>query len=189
MRSTYFPLRLDHVHPFAFWNNAFSPGDCEKIISIGNSLPEQEGKTRGPSTLRTSNISWIFPSLESNWIFERITSIVDNLNDNYFKFNIYGLAEGLQFTKYQSPDGEYRMHTDRAFNTSIRKLSVSIQLSDPDTYTGGDLCIYQEETPSTLPKSQGTVIVFPSFMVHEVKKIHTGIRYSLVSWVTGEPFL
>ena len=40
------------------------------------------------------------------------------------------------------------------------------------------------------PKNQNTgyIIIFPSFMVHRVKPVTRGVRYSLVSWFVGPPF-
>jgi PKHD-type hydroxylase len=186
--NTFFPLRLDHVHPYALWGNAFTALECEQIIELGNSINLKNATTMGKTDLRKSQISWLYPNKESQWIFERISYIITDLNDKYFDFNLHGLAEGLQFTKYQEPDSEYRKHTDRLFSTVTRKLSISIQLSDPSSYDGGELCLYQEESPTRLPKEQGTLIIFPSFMLHEVKKVTQGTRYSLVAWVIGDPF-
>ena len=33
-----------------------------------------------------------------------------------------------------------------------------------------------------------TDVVFPSFMCHNVNAVKTGVRYSLVSWVSGPQF-
>jgi predicted 2-oxoglutarate/Fe(II)-dependent dioxygenase YbiX len=45
-----------------------------------------------------------------------------------------------------------------------------------------------EEPLINIPKEQGTLIAFPSFMLHEVSPIKKGTRYSLVAWITGENF-
>ena len=66
-----------------------------------------------------------------------------------------------------------------------RKLSMTVQLSDPADYTGGELLIYPEFVAG---KERGSMTVFPSFMCHNVLPVKTGIRYSLVSWVAGPPF-
>jgi PKHD-type hydroxylase len=187
--NTFYPMYWDHVHPYSFWEDVFTPDECQQIIDYGNSTALKNAVTVGVTDIRNSSINWIFPSTETSWIFEKITNHVKVMNDQFFKFDIFGLAEGLQFTEYQAPDNEYRMHTDRLFNSLTRKLSISIQLSDPSTYAGGDLCIFQEENPTILPKKQGTLIAFPSFMLHEVKKVEVGTRYSLVAWVTGKPFV
>ena len=37
-------------------------------------------------------------------------------------------------------------------------------------------------------KQQGDLIIFPSYMLHEVKPVTHGERNSLVTWITGEQF-
>ena len=76
-----------------------------------------------------------------------------------------------------------------------RKLSMSVQLSKPEDYEGGDLKFNlrglnssNEDTIMSPPpefKQQGSVIVFPSFHRHRVTPVTSGIRHSLVTWVEG----
>jgi PKHD-type hydroxylase len=185
--SSYWPLTLDPMHPYSFWESVFTKEECEKIIDIGNQNLI-EGSTIGNTNLRSSSIHWVFPENQNQWIFEKLNLIVQNINSQYFHFDLSGFAEGLQFTKYTAPDGEYRKHTDRLFNIITRKLSITVQLSDPEDYEGGEFLLYNEESPVILPKKQGTVLVFPSFTLHEVKKVNSGTRYSLVAWITGPAF-
>lgn len=65
---------------------------------------------------------------------------------------------------------------------SQRKISASLLLNDGSEYEGGDLKIL-DETVST--KKQGTIVVFPSFMAHQVTPVTSGVRYSAVCWMTG----
>ena len=39
-----------------------------------------------------------------------------------------------------------------------------------------------------MKKEQGTLILFPSYTLHEVKPVTKGERNSLVTWVTGKSF-
>ena len=77
---------------------------------------------------------------------------------------------------------------DKCKDRIIRKLSLSIQLSDPSSYEGGELVLYVGEEGITVPKEQGKLIAFPSFTLHEVKPVTKGERYSLVAWITGPQF-
>ena len=110
------------------------------------------------------------------------------MNDKYFKFDIFGVTEGLQFTSYKAPGDKYGKHVDRSLGTVVRKLSISIQLSDPQEYKGGELCFYDSAEKQLAPQNQGTFIIFPSFVQHEVMPITQGERHSLVCWITGKPF-
>jgi PKHD-type hydroxylase len=77
----------------------------------------------------------------------------------------------------------------------IRKLSVTVSLSDPADYRGGnlrfDLGPHLKEKRYHLCKEirpQGSIIVFPSHLYHCVTPVTTGTRYSLVAWNVGAPF-
>ncbi|WP_299006958.1 hypothetical protein [uncultured Tenacibaculum sp.] len=39
-----------------------------------------------------------------------------------------------------------------------------------------------------VPREKGTIIVFPSFMMHCVTPITKGVRKSIVGWVAGPPY-
>ena len=69
-----------------------------------------------------------------------------------------------------------------------RKLSFSIQLSDPSMYEGSELKIYNGNDPIIAKKELGTMNFFSSYMLHEVTPIEKGKRYSLVGWINGPKF-
>jgi PKHD-type hydroxylase len=77
---------------------------------------------------------------------------------------------------------------DRIVNGTVRKLSFTLQLSDPADYDGGELQLMNSKKPTIASREQGYVMVFPSYTLHEVTPVTRGTRYSLVSWVTGKPF-
>jgi PKHD-type hydroxylase len=69
---------------------------------------------------------------------------------------------------------------------SIRKLSVVVQLSDPDDYVGGNLQLLDEKNIlHVAPRRRGTIIFFDSRMRHRVVKVKKGHRKTLVGWVSG----
>jgi predicted 2-oxoglutarate/Fe(II)-dependent dioxygenase YbiX len=65
-------------------------------------------------------------------------------------------------------------HIDSAPGTLIRKLSFTVQLSEPEDYKGGDLCLYLGDKPEVMKKEQGFVALFPSYVLHEVKPVTQG---------------
>jgi len=179
---------LDRVNTYAYWEKAFTKEECEKIIKIAKDKGLIKGTTKGKSDVRQSEICWLHSSDDLEWVFRRITDIVLNLNDRFFQFDIFGLNEGLQFTNYKAQSDKYGKHIDRALDNLIRKLSLSIQLTDPKEYKGGELFLYEDEKGTEMKKEQGTLILFPSYILHEVKPVTKGERNSLVSWVTGKQF-
>ena len=181
-------FEVDQVHLYAFWNNAFSKEECQTIINIAKNKGLIKGKTRGESDVRDSKISWLYPTDDMDWVFRRVTDITLNLNERFLKFDLFGLNEGFQFTNYEAPSGKYGKHIDRAVGTSVRKLSISIQLTDPEEYEGGELYLYDDDKGTLMDKAQGTLILFPSYVLHEVMPVTKGERNSLVTWVTGKQF-
>jgi PKHD-type hydroxylase len=184
-------FKLDTINLYAFWNNAFSKEECQKIINIAKDKGLIKGKTFNDNktkNARDSKISWLYPIDGIDWVFSRVTDITLNLNERFFKFDLFGLNEGFQFTNYKAPSGKYGKHVDRAINMPVRKLSISIQLTNPEEYEGGELKLYDGEEETVMDKTQGTLIIFPSYVLHEVMPVTKGIRNSLVTWVIGKQF-
>ena len=181
-------LYLDKVYTYAYWEKAFTKEECKTIIDIAKNKGLIKGTTTGKTDARLSKVSWLYSTDDLGWVFKKITDIVLNLNDRFFQFDIFGLNEGLQFTNYKAPSDKYKKHVDREVDSVIRKLSLSIQLTDPKEYQGGELLLYENEKGIEMKKEQGTLILFPSYTLHEVKPVTKGERNSLVSWVTGKQF-
>lgn len=189
--STVWPFQLDTVEDWAYYQGAFSPEDCQRIIDIGNARMVEDARIRGnqvDTKIRDSKTSWIMPNDDSDWMFRRVTDIIVDLNSRFFKFDLYGFIEGFQFTRYDAPGGKYNQHIDRGLNTWTRKLSFTLQLSDPKDYKGGELELYFGEDPTKPSKEQGFIAVFPSYVLHRVTPVTKGTRYSLVAWITGPTF-
>ena len=70
---------------------------------------------------------------------------------------------------------------------SARKLSITVQLSDPADYEGGDLEFFPQPRQPAV-RDRGAMIIFPSFIAHRVTPISHGTRRSLVAWVSGTTF-
>ena len=184
-------FEIDQVNFYAFWNNAFSKEECQTIINIAKNKGLIKGTTKGVTKdVRDSKISWLYPVDGMDWVFRRVTDITLSLNERFFKFDLFGLNEGFQFTNYEAPSGKYGKHVDRGMNMPVRKLSISIQLTDPEEYEGGELKLYDgdDKDAIVMDKAQGTLIIFPSYVLHEVIPITKGTRNSLVTWVTGKQF-
>jgi len=188
------PFYVEKVHPYAWYEKFLSKDECKEVIRYAKSLKQsQKGKilNKGKKILkqiRDSNVTWLAPDDNITWLYRKITDATLDLNNKYFNFDLHGISESLQFTNYKSPSGHYHKHVDNAYDFIIRKLSLSIQLTDPESYIGGDLNLYLGENKTTMRKQQGDLIAFPSYVLHEVTPVTKGERNSLVAWVTGKQF-
>ena len=97
---------FDHVSHVVHVQEAFTPEECKKIISYGNTFKTKKGIVLSPDQqVRKSNIAWLGMCEESRWFYERIARIVTDFNNQYFKFDLNGIIEAIQFTHYKHPDG------------------------------------------------------------------------------------
>ena len=99
-----------------------------------------------------------------------------------------------QFGKYEK-ENFYAWHQDSGYTfaeteVETRKLSLTLQLSNPKDYKGGEFQFWNGTNGPISPPiaSQGSILIFDSRMWHQVTPITEGIRFSLVSWILGPAF-
>jgi len=181
--------------PYASIKNIFTSDEIEYIIKIGKS-DQSSVKTSAmmgdkfiDENYRKCNLSWIRSDIKENeWIFQKITDAINFVNDQYYQFDI-DLIQNLQFTEYTSSGDFYGKHLDMGHSeTRPRKISFSIQLSDENNYTGGDLKLYYSSDAIIADKQIGVMTTFPSYVLHEVLPVTQGTRYALVGWISGPKF-
>ena len=144
------------------------------------------------SDYRVCDIAWLeSDEIESDfdWIYATLADAISQANNEHFQFDLTYLT-ALQYTVYNGNDySNYQKHLDVGRQFPNRKLSFSVQLSDDAEYTGGDLRFhYIKNQPEVAPREKGTVIFFPSWIVHDVTPVTQGTRRSLVGWVNGPNF-
>jgi len=179
---------------WAYLKEYFTHEECDRIIGLGNSHPRQVSAVNVTNdvlnSLRKGHVVFL-KSTDSNndWIFEKMATAVRGLNKQFWNFDL-NFIETLQFSIYDDPNDFYGAHMDMAHaRPEARKLSIVVQLSDPADYQGSNLQFHSSNLNfyDTI-NDRGTLIAFPSYMVHRVTPLTSGIRYSLVSWVCGPPF-
>jgi PKHD-type hydroxylase len=130
---------------------------------------------------------------EWQWVYDRLFRAVARVNALWFRYNLTGDTDNgaVQFTEYSgSADGaqrhHYGWHTDVGISgrPGLRKLSVTVQLSDPTDYDDGHLQFNAGEV-ATATRARGTAIFFPSYALHRVTPVTRGTRFSLVGWYLG----
>lgn len=115
-------------------------------------------------------------------------------------------SQPIQVLRYQ-PGDFYRLHKDNG-NLRIKEvgegvppsianrkitavvfLNGQVDSGDKESFAGGELVLHSktslnDSVDSLLPISvtPGLLVAFPSSTLHEVMPVHSGIRYSIVSW-------
>ena len=176
------------MHNFVSYNNVFTKEECNEIVNYSNNYIENH----------TSNIEinmkmcYLLPDKKNNFIYDRIRKLVIETNMNIWNYNLYDFGEPIKFLEYNEKyNSHLKVHNDignvRGWE-SFRKLTIIVQLTDENTYEDCDLMIQNGDKLVTTNKNQGSIIIFPSFMMHQVTPIKKGIRNSLVLWAYGPPF-
>tara|TARA_R100000988_G_scaffold38351_2_gene19152 strand:+ start:415 stop:1017 length:603 start_codon:yes stop_codon:yes gene_type:complete len=180
---------------------------CDDIVRYGNSKVLEQGlvghddKLVDDKKIRKSEVCF----LDDQWIYDLILPYIRTANKNAGWNFDWDWSESIQFTKYK-PDEFYTWHSDdlpKSFGKNshpnykgkIRKLSATVNLTDPSEYTGGDFELdlrnnHEGRNIVTLDqiKPKGSILVFPSFVTHQVRPVRTGERNSLVIWNLGPPW-
>ena len=173
----------------------FTPKQCQLVIDKGMSLKKEEAKVGigGPeggldTKKRITTISWI-PFKDMPEMYKDIEATMLKANGNHFGFDGMRLTEVAQFTHYLE-GGFYDWHMDNdvlgKHQQPVRKISMTLLLSDPSTFEGGELEFMSKGKTAKL--QQGQAIFFASWLQHRVKPVTKGERKSLVMWFGGPPF-
>ena len=173
----------------------FTPAQCQMVIDAGHAEKPEAAKVGtanfggAPDTKkRVTTISWI-PFDKMQEMYKQIEVQVLKVNGNHFGFDGIRLTEPAQFTEYPK-GGFYDWHMDSDTNfvhePTVRKISMTLLLSDPSEFKGGELEFMDKgKKPNDL--KQGQAIFFASFLRHRVAPIKKGVRRSLVMWFGGPP--
>ena len=180
------------VSRMVYLQDGFTDQECDRIIDLGLRLPKQVATMDGGHEIqqhRRNHVAWIQANNPDNmWLNHKLRDLVRYINQEYYRYSISGL-EDYQFTIYDQVSDFYHDHVDLLDHRGYhRKLSLSVQLSDPTSYTGCDLEVVNGFGFSQADRRRGSITAFPSFLLHRVTPIQQGCRYSLVIWAVGSYF-
>lgn len=158
---------------------------------------------------RRSTNSWVH---ENHWSAGFVMHYAQLANKSNFLYDLTGLdGHGMQYGIYKE-GGHYDWHRDYGLENTdrhpvshvnginettisshlrsscefVRKISFSLQLSDPSDYEGGELQVKERNDEiHTMPKDRGTIVFFDSRVLHRVAPVIKGERRSLVGWIVG----
>jgi PKHD-type hydroxylase len=193
-----FPLNEQINQTDYYWfDKGFSNVEIRNILRVSKLYEYQEAmiateEERGEKqedSIRKSQIKWMPPELDkTEWIYEKLMDLSLKANFDLWKFDLTSIRDAIQYTEYDgNEEGGYDWHMDMGrFPYNHRKISITVQLSDPDDYEGGDLEIWAGGVePIKAPRQKGAVVIFPSFLMHRITPVTKGVRKSLVLWVGG----
>jgi len=189
---------------YVYWNDAFTNYELDNFENICDEYDRERAVVVGEKNkedcekVRKSEICFISKNDKTSWIFDRFNQVITNINNQFYGFDLNGY-DAFQYTVYDSSiKGKYDWHMDTIMGSmpdnsfdEIRKLTLVMLLKEPiKDFFGGEfeLNLSSEEDSFSPEMHRGTIIVFPSFLLHRVKPVYLGVRKSVVIWVEGPKF-
>jgi PKHD-type hydroxylase len=188
------------TYPYVYWDGWFSEDELKAIdamcatqaVSTGTVVSDAKGVQN--TEIRKSNIAMHYPNQENQWFFDKMINLTDHINKNFYQMDLLGF-DFFQYTEYESKGSKYDRHMDMIMGDKVpvelycpRKLSMSLILSNPEEYTGGEFEFDTGGQPEYALQTRGRVLAFPSYVIHAVKPIKKGKRRSIVFWCLGPKF-
>lgn len=187
LRPSFDPNPNPNQSNYYWFDKVFSEKELFEIDKLQAKYQFNNGTTVGETEgdIRKSKIKWLPYTEESSWLYSKLADMVKEAN-SIWEFDLNSIIDNIQYTEYYGGGGEYGWHMDIGPHPiNHRKISITIQLSEPDGYLGGNLELWTGVGQVTAPRSKGCAVLFPSFMMHRVTPVASGTRKSLVLWVGG----
>ena len=187
--------------PYCTWDNALTENELNDIESYCETFDTKKGTTFDPDGgVRKSKVSW-FSKVEHpklHHLFNTLNVVIEKINDDYYNYDLNGYST-IQYTTYNGDEqGQYGYHIDMHTGSDMeelqlkygesRKLSISLILSDSQSYEGGQFTMKVDESEFEVEQKRGRILFFPSFILHKVHPVTRGFRKSIVAWVEGPKF-
>jgi PKHD-type hydroxylase len=190
--------------PYCTWDDAFTEDELNDIENYCETFDKQTAKVNNDiknlDKIRKSKVAWFnigeHPKLHN--LFNKLNVVIEQINENYYNFDLNGYSF-VQYTTYDAKEnGEYDYHIDMHTGNKLedyhlkyndtRKLSLSLILSDSQSYGGGKFTMKLGTDEFEMEQKRGRIIFFPSFFLHKVYPLTKGVRKSIVTWVEGPKF-
>jgi predicted 2-oxoglutarate/Fe(II)-dependent dioxygenase YbiX len=186
-------MAFERIGPAFIWRG-YMKQEAEEFIKEQLEKPLVPSQTTGGynsgvNDARTSEQCMINPT---NPYCLKVKQAVAQLNEEMWNINIFEHCSENNFIRYNA-GGKFKMHHDIIYPTNyanhvsrpVRKISAIVLLSDRGSFEGGKFALTIDEQRGSFDFDQGDLLVFPSYIRHQVDELTSGIRYSTVHWSYG----
>ncbi len=163
--------------------NVLSTSQCRRLRNHALAEGLETGKT-GEELMpvgRSSSVAWLEHASEFDDVFATVVATFNEVAFRHYLWMALRTLELPQISRYRIGDF-YAWHTDVGEEEGIRdrKLSMSVELSEPGDYEGGELAFSTYQVPGR--QTIGSALIFLPNIRHQVSAVTRGERYSLVAW-------
>jgi hypothetical protein len=175
---------------YLIFDDVLTPAACDSLIKLysNNEVPKELPFIGNGENvdLNIRNVNRVqLPTYKD--IGGRLAAVGFSANHQYWKFDVTHASQS-EFLMYDV-NGRYVEHVDTFFNPNekeCRKLTILAFLNDD--FEGGKFFIKNGHEKIYPKQTKGTILVFPSFMLHGVEDVTKGKRFSVVAWLSGAWF-
>lgn len=193
-----YPRRRESLHLMVHYSESTDPQgrwrlsaeECARVVAMRDTFKGEPARIEGGGrerSYRDTTVHFIPHTPDTNWLYHKLMAAAVEANDRCWQFDVTGFFQDLQLLSYKADTRQhYAWHMDIGPGAdSGRKISITVQLSGPDDYAGGELELNSGKILAA-PREAGAIVLFPSFMLHRVAPVTRGERWSVVGWVQGQ---
>lgn len=166
-----------------------SPAALQEIDSLLPQIPFEDGKNTATGAAREVKNN-LQASREANPQRTRVQEIVFGTLAQHPLVQMAFMPKAILppiISKY-SNGMTYGLHTDSPIMSkdgqTIRvDLSITVFLSDPSSYQGGELMIHQPTGFIPVKGNKGDAVIYPTTKLHCVNPVTSGERVAAVTWI------
>lgn len=157
---------------------------CKNLITkYGDEL--EPSRTAGADELRVSSQRYFEDDALTGRIAMVVGDYADRANIDIGRGDAY---ESLSIVRYDK-GGKYDFHMDNQMSPiEDRKIAVVLALNSDFKGGGTEWLWPYPSKPSYLPPSTGSIVMFPSVLLHRGIPVQSGTRWIVVTWALGPPW-
>lgn len=168
-------------------NNVLSKDELEHIRQLLSNADWTDGSHSAGSTAKRRKTNEEMDQNSDSW--KQINQlVVGRLYENpHFQSAILPHRVSAAFVSRYNNGMAYKPHVDDpVMGTASARyrsdVSITVFISEPDTYTGGELIIHTRFGPVSVKLPAGSAVCYPSSSLHEVSAVESGERIACVLW-------
>lgn len=176
-------MRIPQLSNYFFEFDLYTPEECSIILLYKENLSPTNYTIKLEDKFYEHGCSMksqdLTENLSNSWIFEKLQNYLSS------KLDLVWLSKPHAVFREYTEGDFFLEHKDNVDKTGAdpRYFTVAVQLTDPLEYTGGTVIVNKDRSIS---KSIGSAALWGSNVVHEVKNIESGIRTSLIFFVSSK---
>jgi PKHD-type hydroxylase len=171
---------------FLVVKNVLTPAEIEQIRQIARSVRFVEGRASNPHNLAKDNLQMDVTQPDAVRA-SNIAGAAIARNDEIKNFVFPKRIASPLLARYE-PGMKYGSHADAPFiplpNGPLRSdVSGTLWIAEPSTYDGGELTIHLGSETVSVKGDPGSMVVYPSTTLHEVRPVTRGQRLVLITFI------